>query len=160
MMARTSPLRMSNETSRRARTPPNDSDTFSTESSTSPAAMSDPGALMGGPRRRRSRRLLHRTLDRQRRHVPDLHARRNDALAAVLEGDLGRDVRLVRTVVKRVDQRRIALGDEAAPDLLRPRQFAVVGVKLLVQDQEPLDLRAGHHLVGDQRPVYLLDVSR
>ena len=40
MMARTSPFLMSNDTSRIARTPPNDSDTFSTESSTSPAAIS------------------------------------------------------------------------------------------------------------------------
>ncbi len=47
MMARTSPFRMSNDTSRIARTPPNDSDTFSTESMTSPAAMSlAAGALM------------------------------------------------------------------------------------------------------------------
>src|SRR6185436_16722071 len=47
MMARTSPFLMSNDTSRIARTPPNDSDTFSTDSSTSPAAMSlGAGALM------------------------------------------------------------------------------------------------------------------
>ena len=53
MMARISPLRMSNETSLIALTPPNASDTFSTESSTSPAAMSCPlGALMQQPCRR------------------------------------------------------------------------------------------------------------
>ena len=40
MMARTSPFLMSNDTSRIARTPPNDSDTFSIESRISPAAMS------------------------------------------------------------------------------------------------------------------------
>ena len=40
MMARISPLRMSKETSLTAFTPPNDSDTFSTDSSTSPTATS------------------------------------------------------------------------------------------------------------------------
>ena len=43
MMARISPLRMSKETSRIAFTPPKDSDTFSTESSTSPAVAMLPG---------------------------------------------------------------------------------------------------------------------
>src|SRR5438046_4364417 len=48
MMARISPLRISKETSTSARTPPNDSDTPSTESSTSPAATSrTDGALIG-----------------------------------------------------------------------------------------------------------------
>ena len=47
MMARTSPFLMSNDTSRIARTPPNDSDTFSIERMISPAAMSlAAGALM------------------------------------------------------------------------------------------------------------------
>src|ERR1700730_8562425 len=47
IMARISPLRMSKETPVTALTPPNESDTLSTESSTSPAAMSRPvGALM------------------------------------------------------------------------------------------------------------------
>ncbi len=51
---------------------------------------------------------------------------------------------LLRAVVEPFDQRRVALGDEAAPHFLRARQFAVVGVEFLVQDQEALDLRAGH----------------
>src|SRR5262249_40084272 len=47
MMARISPLRMSKETSVSALTPPKDSETFSTDSRTSPAATSlFPGALM------------------------------------------------------------------------------------------------------------------
>ena len=51
MMARTSPFLMSNDTSRIARTPPNDSDTFSIERMISPAAMSlAAGALMSRPR--------------------------------------------------------------------------------------------------------------
>src|SRR3974377_2361880 len=47
MMARISPLRMSNETSVTALMPPKESDTLSTASSTSPATTSPPvGALM------------------------------------------------------------------------------------------------------------------
>ena len=50
MMARISPLRMSNDTSLMALTPPNDSDTFSTDSSASPTAASEPlGALIPRP---------------------------------------------------------------------------------------------------------------
>ena len=56
----------------------------------------------------------------------------------------------VAAVVERGDQRRISLGDEAAAHLLRPRQLAVVGVELLVQDQEALDLRAGHRAARRQ----------
>src|ERR1700687_2897072 len=49
MMARISPLRISKETSTRARTPPNANDTRSTESSTSPAATTGAeGALISG----------------------------------------------------------------------------------------------------------------
>ena len=46
-------------------------------------------------------------------------------------------------VVQRVDEHLIALADEAASDLARARQLAVVGVELLVQDQEAADLAAG-----------------
>src|SRR6185503_13582904 len=48
MMARISPLRMSSDTSLIALTPPNDNETFSTDSRTSPTATSGPvaGALM------------------------------------------------------------------------------------------------------------------
>ena len=42
--------------------------------------------------------------------------------------------------VQRVDQHLVLLGDEAAPHLARARQLAVVGVELLVQDQEAADL--------------------
>src|SRR5438477_9033200 len=172
MMARISPLRMSKETPLIALTPPKASDTFSTASSTSPATTSGPlGALMprfhkcderypgrgSGPSARHpsSRRLLHR---RQRHggNVANLDARRKRALAAVLERHLGRDVGLARTAVERRDQRRVAFGDEAAADLLRARDFPVIGVELLVQDEEAPNLRAGHGLLLCQRPVHLL----
>src|SRR5207248_3336979 len=100
MMARTSPFLMSNDTSRIARTPPNDSDTLSIESRISPAAMSlSAGALMAtgrsfelGVRGKTSCRLPEYRRDRDGRDVADFHPRRKHALAAVLEGHLGGDV--------------------------------------------------------------------
>ena len=62
--------------------------------------------------------------------------RRDDALAAVLEGHLGADVGLLRAVVERLDQGFVALADEAAADLLGAGELAVVGFELLRQDQE------------------------
>src|SRR4051812_12236882 len=97
MMARISPLRTSNDTSRIALMPPNASETFSTDSSASRAAAScSPRALMRRPRLvRPSRRLLQgRRCDRHHLHVADLHPRRDHPLAAVLERHLGRDVGL------------------------------------------------------------------
>src|SRR3712207_5759306 len=114
MMARISLLRMSKDTSVSAFTPPKLSETSSTASSTSPFARSGPsgaltspspplkgaGLMVGPP----SRRLLQRQrLDRIKLHIPDLDARGDDALAAVLERDLGGDVGLARSVVKRLD---------------------------------------------------------
>ena len=40
----------------------------------------------------------------------------------------------------------------------RQGQFAVVGIELLVQDQEALDLRAAHHRLGRKRAVHLVDM--
>src|SRR5262249_4379890 len=159
MMARISPLRMSKETPLIALTPPKASDTFSTASSTSPATISGPlGALM--PRlRARSRRPLHRRY-RHGRNVANLDARGKRALAAVLERHLGRDVGLAPTAIERGDERRVAFGDEAAADLLRARDFAVVSIELFVQDQEAPNLRTGHRLLLGQRPVHLLHVLR
>src|ERR1700730_11844376 len=64
-------------------------------------------------------------------HVADLEPGRDRAGAAVLEGDLGRDVRLDRAVIKRRHQRRVTLSDEAAADLQGARELAVVGIELL-----------------------------
>src|SRR3954468_17839572 len=172
MMARISLLRMSNDTSVSAFTPPKASDKFSTASSTSPLARSGPsGALMAQspplPTRGRERRgggaqtwtpsrrlLQRRSLNRIKLHIPDTHPRRDDALAAVLERDLGGDVGLARSVVERLDQRGVALGDEAASHFLRTGQFAVVGVQFLVQNEEALDLRPAHAGLRRQRAVH------
>src|SRR5689334_13508201 len=161
IMARTSPLRMSRETSLIALRPPNDSETFSTESSTSPTATSGPagpvGALMRPDSVKSFSRLQHRLGDRFGLYVRDLHPRLEHALAAVLEGDLGRDIDLLRTVIKRANQRLIAISDEAAPHFQRASQLAVVSVQFLMENQKAPDLRARHHLFLDQRAVHLLD---
>src|SRR6185369_11941555 len=59
--------------------------------------------------------------------------------------------------VERFDEHLVALGDEAAADLARSRQLAVVGVELLVEDEEAADLAAGEALVGGEVGVDLLD---
>jgi hypothetical protein len=55
MMARISPLRMSKDTPVTALTPPKESDTSSTESSTSPAATSCPVGALIPPLRQHAR---------------------------------------------------------------------------------------------------------
>src|SRR5450759_3101390 len=177
MMARISPLRMSKETSLTAFTPPNDSEIFSTDKSTSPTATSGPlGALIvrlplsypsperGGSARsagvgsllrepppaateRGTARLQHRGDDRLGLHVADFDPRADRPFAAVLERHLGRDIGFLGAVIERLDQRAVTIGDEAAADLLGAREFAVVGVAFIVQDEEALDLRARHHRV-------------
>ena len=49
---------------------------------------------------------------------------------------------LVGAAVERLDQRRVLLGDEAPPHLAGAGELAVVGIELLVQEQEAADLRA------------------
>ena len=63
--------------------------------------------------------------------------------AAVLELDERLDVLDRRARVERVDQHRVFFGDEAAAHLARARQLVVVGIELLVQDQEAVHLRVG-----------------
>src|SRR5436309_11096758 len=158
MMARISPLRMSKETPLIALTPPKASDTFSTASSTSPATTSGPlGALMPRFLRARSRRLLH-LRHRHGGNVANLDARGKHALAAVLERHLGRDIGLGRAAVERRDQRRVAFGDEAAPNLLRASDFAAVCVEIFVQDHQAPDLRTVHSRLLCQRPFHLIHV--
>ena len=72
--------------------------------------------------------------------IPDLDVGREHAGTAVLEGDLGFDVLAVEIGVERVDQYFVTLADRAAANLARTRQLAVVGVELLVQDEEPVNL--------------------
>src|SRR6516225_5663668 len=165
MMARISPWRMSNETPVTALTPPNANETLSTESSTSRAATSGPlGALtlllQNLPCNARSRRALQRGQAGHGPDIADFQPRGKHALPAVLECHFCCDVGLSGAEVERAHQRGVTLGDETAPNLLRPRDLAVIGVELLVQDEEAADLGARHCLLGRERPVHLLDVLR
>src|SRR5215467_2452253 len=185
IMARISPLRISNETPATALTPPKASDTSSTASSTLPAAIScSLGALMpqlrdapravGSPcclshgeneriaiaaRSCRSCRLLHRR-HRHRVHVADFDASGEHALATVLERYLGGNVGLARAVVERRDQRRITFRDETTAHLLGARDFAVVGIEFLMQNEKASNLRPRHCLLLRQRAVHLLHMLR
>src|ERR1700730_774155 len=167
MMARISPLRMSKETSLSALTPPNASDTFSTDRIASPAATSTcPRALTGGPasgagstrphppfaRAEPSRGLLHRG---RRADVADRNAGVDHAFASVLECNFRRNRCLRRAVIERTHERRIALADQATPHLHGAGQFAIVGVELLGQDQEAPDLRADQGTVAGERLIHL-----
>src|SRR5215831_5624773 len=155
IMARISPLRISNETPAKA------SDTFSTASNTLPAAIScSLGALMPRPRAcddapraagspcprshgenecievaAHSCRFLHRR-HRHRLHVADFDASGEHALAAVLERYLRGNIGLARAVIERRDQRRITFRDETTAHLLGARDFAVVGIELFMQNEK------------------------
>src|SRR5690348_13353304 len=86
---------------------------------------------------------FHPRLRRRLGRVADLDLGPERALPPVLEGDLALDARRRGVGVERVDERPVALADEAAPHLAGARQLAVVGVELLRQQQEAADLRAG-----------------
>ena len=69
-----------------------------------------------------------------------------------------RTARLPR--VQRVDEHRVLLGDEAAAHLARARELAVVGIELLVQHQEAVDLRAGELASGARSALTFSTHSR
>ena len=66
------------------------------------------------------------------RGVANFEDRRNRPLAAILERHFRRDLTALAAAVQRLGQRGVLLGDETAAHLAGPRQFAVVGVELLV----------------------------
>src|SRR6202035_3813499 len=72
---------------------------------------------------------------------PELGADR--AAAAVLEGHLALDMPGLGARIERLDEAPIALGDDAAAHLAGAPELAVIGVELLVQDEEAADLRGG-----------------
>src|SRR5436190_20913855 len=149
MMARISCSRTSKETSVSAFTPPNESDTFSTARITSPTGCAF--CVIGG-----SGGFLRRGPAEGAR-VADREVGRDHAAAPVLVLDLHLDVRALAAVVERGHQRAVLLGDRAAPHLAGARQLAIVGVELLVQDEEAMDLRAGELGLLREIRVHLLD---
>src|SRR5213078_2488881 len=63
----------------------------------------------------------------------------------------------VAVAVEGLDEGRVLLADGTAAHLARPRDLLVVGVELLVQDQELADLRPLEHLVVQQAAIDALD---
>src|SRR6188508_3035723 len=144
MMARISCSRTSKVMSESAFTPPKRRLMFCTSRTTSPERRAVIGRSRCAPDRREGL------------GVDDLQRRRDLADATVLEADGGLDELLGLARIEGIDQHVVALADEAAPDLRRARQLAVVGVELLVQDQEAADLAAGELLVGGEVGIDLL----
>jgi hypothetical protein len=81
------------------------------------------------------------------------------ALAAVLEGDLGLDAARRIAGIERLHQRLVSLGNDPPAHLARAGQFAVIGIELLVQDQEPADLRRRQGRLGREVVVDALDAA-
>src|SRR5712671_1868227 len=73
------------------------------------------------------------------RDILDRNCRGQDRLAPVFIGDLGRQLDFLLAAVEGLDNGGVFLGDEAAPDLARAVDLVVVGVELLVEQQETVD---------------------
>src|SRR5438552_1137905 len=97
--------------------------------------------------------------DRRGLGVADLEVGLERSLASVLEGHLRRDLCALAAGIERVDQRLEPLADEAPAHLARARELAVIGVELLVQDQETMDLRARERRLLRQVAIHLLDAT-
>src|SRR5712692_3679215 len=148
MMARTSRSRTSKETPCSALTPPNDSDTPSTDRMTSPMRCARAsrwicGALI-------TSRGFSRRGRREGLRVADLEVGGELPGAPILVFHLRLDVHRLPAAIEGLDQRRVLLCDEAPPHLAGAGELLVVGVELLVKDQEAVDLRVGDlRLAGD-----------
>ena len=93
------------------------------------------------------------------RNVADCQLGAHLALAAVLESDLGLDAARRIAGIERLHQRLVSLRDDPPAHLARAGQFAVIGVELLVQDQEPADLRRRQGGLGREVAVDPLDAA-
>src|SRR5690606_16483805 len=100
------------------------------------------------PSPRTSRRRPPLRIDR--RGVADLQRRPYPSLAPVLVGDFGLGVDARRAFVERGDQVGILLLDDPPAYLAGAGELAVVGVELLVKDQEASHLAARQHRVGGE----------
>src|SRR5689334_2548022 len=150
MIARISCSRTSKLIPESAFTPPKESEIPSRRRTTSPMFLC---GVMG------SRCCLRRfpcgssgeNLRRGDREIGSDHA-----AAPVLELDLGLDVLHVLAVVKGVDQHGVFFRDERAPHLARARELVVVGIELLVQDEEAMDLGRCERTLARKLGVHLL----
>jgi len=66
-------------------------------------------------------------------------------------------MRRLLAAVERIDQCSIFLADLAPAQLACARKLAVVGVEFLVQDKEPVDLRAGDFRLQRDLGIDLFD---
>src|SRR3990172_1505988 len=153
MIALTSCSRTSNDTSTSAFTPPNESDTFSTARTTSPTRCAP---AIGCGTVIESRRLAGRR-GREGPGVADLEVGRERAGAPVLVAYLRLDVHVFAAAVERLHQGGVLLGDEPPPHLARARELLVVGIEILVQDQETVDLGVGELGILGEVGVHPLD---
>src|SRR5438552_7418226 len=154
MMARISCSRTSKLTSASAFTPPKASDTPSIASITSPIlrrtrsrSSSRRSMALGGRARRHRREGLHRVHGQVRPHR---------AGPPILESHLRLDDAALHARIEGVDHGRVFLADETAAHLARARELAVVGIELLVQDHEAMDLAAAELRVIGEIRVHLL----
>src|SRR6185312_9684145 len=116
------------------------------------------GRIPGGAPAPPSRRLLRRGR-REGLHIDDRQLRADRAGAAILETHLRLHRAARGGAIERLDDARILLRDEPAPDLARARELAVVGVELLVQDHEAVDLAPGELRIPREVGVHLLDAA-
>src|SRR5437762_11346911 len=79
--------------------------------------------------------------------------------AAVLVGHLGLDLGAVALAVERLDEGLVLARDVAAAHLAGPGDLLVVRIELLVQDQEPPDLRGLQQRVLLETPVDSLHLA-
>src|SRR5882762_8397068 len=152
MMARISCSRTSNETPWSATTPAKASEISSISRMAAPIFLPAFMSLReAGPVSRR----LPRRGDTVGLRLHDSQVGRHSTRAAVLEAHLRLDeaARLVR--VEGIDQHGVFLGDVAAAHLARARELAVVGVELLLQYEETVDLRVAQRRVGSKVAVHL-----
>src|SRR6202521_4658977 len=137
MMARISRSRTSKLIPVSAFTPPNESEILSSSSTTAPL----PRAVL--MRKSCPSRWLPRGGRGQSFGSLDPQVGCNHAAATILELHQRLDVLHVPVRVKRLDQHAILFGNEAAAHLARTRKLVVVGVELLVEDDEAVNLRGG-----------------
>src|SRR5258708_32979705 len=160
MIARTSCSRTSKDTSCSAFTPPNESETLSTERTTSPIFRDACSRCACGADIRiaamRSCRLLRRR-GFEGLCVGNPQIGGDLAGAAVFVAHLRFDVHRPAAVVERPYQAVVFLAGEPPAHLSRARLLAVVGVELFVQDYEAVKLRVGELAILRQVGIHFLD---
>src|SRR6266576_85182 len=154
MMARISCARTSKETPWSATTPPKASEMSSISRMTAPAFLA---VVISRDETSRASRRLPRRGDTVGLRLHDSQVRRYRAGAAVLETHLGLDEAARPVRVEGIDQDGVFLGDVAAAHFARARELAVVGVELLLQYEETVDLRVAQRRVGGKVAVHLFD---